>query len=185
MYQDTICQTEKSASIKVDDSAPSDEGPAFPPLSDPRGPEVVGDPKFQDRIREALSLLKSRDRHSYDIVSGYVGRIEQAAHSGMRATANPPTFFMSDSSALHSVTWAAASIAHDAYHSKLYFDFRGAHPGSPVPRAIWTGTAAEVKCNKFQLASMRRIGAPQSQIDHALINSDGHYIGQERSKRTW
>ena len=183
-YQSTSCQAGKSTPVR-EGATPSDEGPAFPPRSGGQAPEIVGDSKFQDRVREALSLLKSRDGPAYSVISGYVGRIEQSAHSGMRADSDPPTFLMSDASALYSVTWAAASIAHDAYHAKLYFDYRGAHPGSAVPADAWGGTVAEAKCTKFQVTAMRRIGAAQSEIDHALVNSDGHYIGQEWSTRKY
>ena len=184
-YQSTPCQAGKATTVRTTGAPPSDEGPAFPPRPSGQDPEIVGNGKFQDRVREALALLKERDSHAYSVVSGYVGRIEQSAHSGMRATSDPPTFLMSDATAMSSVTWAAASIAHDAYHSKLYFDYRGAHPGSAVPDDAWGGTLSETKCTKFQVITMRRIGAAQREIDHALVNSDGHYIGQDRSTRKY
>lgn len=114
-----------------------------------------------------------------------MGKIEQAAHSGMLATADPPTFLMSDATAMYSLTWAAATIAHDAYHSKLYFDYKGAHPGTEVPDDAWSGTAAEAKCIKFQIAAMRRIGAAPHEIDHTAANYDGHYITQDVRTRKY
>lgn len=188
-YQATACQVEKEAPARSQaeaEAAPlSDEGPAFPPRPGQQDLEIVGDGRFQDRVRAALSLLKARDSQAYSVVSGYVGRIQQSDHSGMRAYAEPPTFFMSDASAMYSVTWAAASIAHDAYHSKLYFDYRGAHPGSAVPDSAWKGLSMETKCMKFQLAAMRNIGATQREIDHAISDLDGRYSLQERSLRKY
>jgi Domain of unknown function (DUF4124) len=184
-YQSTPCRVGKATPVRIDGAPPSDEGPAFPPRDGSQEPEIVGNARFQDRVREAMSLLKSRDGYTYSVVLGYVGKIEQAPHSGMSATSNPPTFHMSDATAMDSVSWAAAAIAHDAYHSKLYFDYRGSHPGDAVPNDAWGGTISEAKCTKFQVAAMRRFGAPQYQIDHALVNMDGHYIGQELSTRKW
>jgi Domain of unknown function (DUF4124) len=184
-YQASPCQSGKTSSLAVNSSQSTNEGPTFPPRPDSQQPEVIGDSRFRSRAYEALALLKSRDSGAHAIVSGYVGRIEQSTHSGMNASADPPTFHMSDATAMYSVTWAAASISHDAYHSKLYHDFKGAHPDAPVPADAWSGTGAEIKCNKFQVAVMRRIGAPQEEIDHALVNSDGHYIGQEVSRRKY
>ncbi|MES2049186.1 MAG: hypothetical protein V4447_12360 [Pseudomonadota bacterium] len=184
-YQATPCQVGSASSAKPETAASSDEGPAFPPRPGHQDLEVVGDERFQERVRAALSLLKSRDSQAYSVVSGYVGRIQQSDHSGMRAYADPPTFFMSDASAMYSVTWAAASIAHDAYHSKLYFDYRGAHPGTAVPDGAWKGISMETKCMKFQIAAMRNIGATQREIDHAIADLDGRYSLQERSSRKY
>ena len=184
-YRESPCAAGHTRAVKAADAPASDEGPAFPPRSGNEEPEIVGDAKFQQRVSEALSLLKRQDARTYAVVAGYVGRIRQAAHSGMAATDDPPTFLMSDATAMYSVTWAAASIAHDAYHSKLYFDYQGAHPERHVPDNVWTGTVAEAKCTKFQIASMRRIGAAPHEIDNAAAYYDGHHIAQELSTRKY
>lgn len=88
---------------------------------------------------------------------------------------------MSDVTAYYSITWCAAAIAHDAFHSKLYHDHRTVHGGS-VPDAAWTGKDAEQQCMKHQLAVMARIGATQWEIDYAKKQSDGHYV---KDKETW
>lgn len=184
-YQASPCATGKMRAVKATDLPAQDEGPAFPPLTGNQDPQIVSDSKFQERVREALALLKKTDPRTYAVVIGYVGKIQQAAHSGMDATAEPPIFLMSDATAMPSLTWAAACIAHDAYHSKLYFDYKGAHPDSEVPDNIWTGTVAEAKCIKFQIASMRRFGAPQNEIDHSAGQYEGYYINHELSKRKY
>ncbi|AOW12699.1 hypothetical protein LPB72_16915 [Hydrogenophaga crassostreae] len=182
-YQASPCDTGKASPVRHADAPASDDGPAFPPLAGGKDPLIVGDAQFQARVREALALLKTRDARTYVVVTGYVGKIEQAAHSGMDATAEIPTFNMSDATAMYSVTWAAASIAHDAYHSKLYHDHKGAHPNSRVPDNIWTGNIAESKCIQFQIASMRRFNAPQNEIDNTAAQFQGYYANQPLSKR--
>lgn len=172
-YQSVPCSAGKETSLGISGVA-TPGYPASAPISGGTGPEVVGSAAFQDHVHKAMALLRARDPDAYSIVKGYVGRIEQAARSGMRANADPPTFFLTEAAASHSVTWAAAVIAHDSYHSKLYYDYRGSHTGA-VPRRAWGGTEAEIKCMRHQLAVMRRIGASQREIDHALVNADGHY----------
>ncbi len=179
-YQAVPCTNGKETPVGVSEAA-EPEFPASPPIANGTGPEVFGSAAFQERIHQALELLKARDPDAHAIVRGYVGRIEESAHSGMRAPANPPTFFLTWAAAKVSVTWAAAVIAHDSFHSKLYHDYRGARPGE-VPRRAWGGIEAEVKCMRHQLAVMRRIGASQREIDHALANADGHY-GSDRGVR--
>ena len=121
-------------------------------------PEIVGSARFTDQVQRAVLLLKTRDTNAYALVTNYVGRIEEGKRSGMWAYKIPPTYEMSDASAFYSVTWCAAVVAHDAFHSKLYRDYRKDH-SDPVPDSVWTGTAAEQQCMKFQLSVMGHIGA--------------------------
>jgi hypothetical protein len=188
-YQSVPCSSGKATALGITESREESGQPAAPPLSGGAEPQVIGSDPFRERVSQALSLLRARDASAYMVVTGYVGRIEQAPHSGMRAYGNPPTFLMSDATAMHSLTWAAAAIAHDSYHSKLYHDYKAAHQGD-VPRTVWSGTQAEIKCMRHQLAVMRRIGSSQWDIDHSLIQADGHYINdgeslEERNRRPY
>jgi hypothetical protein len=107
----------------------------------------------------------------------------------MCAYKDPPTYEMSDTTAFYSVTWCAATIAHDSYHSKLYHDYRKEHAGS-VPSEVWTGRPAERLCMKHQLAVMEHIGASKPEIDWAKQQADGHYVKDNEDwndyqKRDW
>ena len=144
-------------------------------------PEIVGSAGFSNRVHEALVLLKSRDTNAYNMVTNYVGRIKEAERTGMWAYKKPPTYEMSLKTAAYSVTWCAATIAHDSFHSKLYHDYRKAHGGS-VPDSVWTGTTAEKECMKHQLLVMESIGAPKWELDHARKQTDGHYV---KDGETW
>jgi hypothetical protein len=151
--------------------------------------EIVGTARFRDRVHEALALLKMKDASAFEIVTAYVKRIEEGKHSGMWAYKEPPTYQMSDATAYHSVTWCAATIAHDSYHSKLYHDYKKSHAGL-VPDEIWTGRSAEQQCMKHQLAVMEHIGASKPEIDWAKRQADGHYVKdkeawQDHEKHNW
>jgi hypothetical protein len=152
-------------------------------------PEIVGSSRFTNQVHLALLLLRSRDTNAYAIVTNYVGRIQQGERSGMWAYKTPPTYEMSDSTAFYSITWCAATIAHDSFHSKLYHDHRKVHRGH-VPDRVWTGTVSEKKCMNHQLAVMENIEAPKWEIDHAKKHQDGHYAKdhetwQDYKKRKW
>jgi hypothetical protein len=152
-------------------------------------PEIVGSTRFSEQVREALSLLESRDPEAYAIVTTYVGRIQEGERSGMWAYQDPPTYEMSDRTALYSVTWCAATIAHDSFHSKLYHDYLDAHGGA-VPDSVWIGKAAEQKCVRHQLRVMERIGASKAELDHAKKMAGGDYVKdgetwQDYEQRNW
>ena len=145
------------------------------------GPEIVGSLRFSNQVYQALVLLSSRDTNAYAIVTNYVGRISEGEHSGMWAYRTPPTYEMSDNTAFYSVTWCAATIAHDSFHSKLYRDYHKFH-GGDVPDDVWTGKAAEQQCMTHQLLVMEHIGASKWEIEYARTQQDGHYA---KDHETW
>jgi|SRR5579859_1042211 len=152
-------------------------------------PEIKGSAQFRNQVHEAVALLKARDPDAYVILTNFVGRIQEAKRSGMLAYNTPPTNEMSDATAFYSLTWCAATIAHDSFHSKLYHEYQKAHD-SLVPDAAWTGRAAEQQCMKHQLAVMERIGATTWEIDYAKRQANGDYAKdsetwEDYKKRTW
>jgi hypothetical protein len=144
-------------------------------------PEIIGSVEFSNQVQRALLLLKTRDADAFAIVTNYVGRIQEGERSGMWAHKTPPTYEMSRTNAFYSLSWCAATIAHDSFHSKLYHDYQKEH-GGPVPDPIWTGRAAERQCMKHQLLVMERIGAAKREIDYAKQQADGHYV---KENETW
>jgi hypothetical protein len=152
--------------------------------------EIQGSEQFLAQVRQALHLLKERDASAYAIVSSYVGLIQEGERSGMWAYKTPPTYVMSRDTAMSSLTWAAATIAHDSCHSQLYHEYRKAHAG-PVPNSVWTGTVAEQQCMRHQILVMEHIGASEREIEYARTQADGAYVkdkeswGEYYSNRKW
>jgi hypothetical protein len=99
----------------------------------------------------------------------------------MWAYKKPPTYEMSDTNAFYSLTWCAATIAHDSLHSKLYHDYRRTH-SDHVPDSIWTGRASEQLCMKHQLAVMEHIGASKWEMEYARKQAEGQYV---KDGETW
>ena len=155
-------------------------------LNEESGPsdiEVVGSVKFIDQVKRALVLIRDKAPDGFITVKKYIGRIEESDHSGMGAYLVPPTFHFSGKSAFYSLTWCAGDIAHDAYHSKLYNDYKEAN-GEPVPDSVWMGKDIEIKCLKYQSDILEKIGAPKNEIEY-VKSLDGSYAEIEYNKRNW
>jgi len=151
--------------------------------------EIEGSGRFKAQVRQALVLLQQQDLAAYEILTNNVGRIQEGEPSGMQAYATPPVYVMSDVTAFYSLTWCAATIAHDSFHSKLYHDYQRTNPGL-VPDSVWMGRAAEQKCMSYQIEAMRKLGSPEHEISYARTQADGHYVTdaqswQEYRNRNW
>jgi hypothetical protein len=135
---------------------------------------------------EALELLRTKAPQHYAVVGRYVGVIEcVASGSGMAAQQTPPRYLVGDVTRAGGTIWYAGTIAHDAYHSKLYHEYKVANPGRPVPASVWTGREAEAKCLEFQVAALAAMGASERTLDNVrnAINTD--YWDIPQSSRTW
>jgi len=156
------------------------------------GIEIIGPAQFIQQTRSALSLLQAKAPSAYAIVSGCIGRIESGPRSGMRSHAVPPTFFVADRTAFHSLTWYAGTIAHDSMHCKLYHGYASTK-GLPVPHEIFSGMAAERQCLTHQAWVLSAVGAPAREIDHVRagdgrhfdLNGDGRYTSEDYERRNW
>ena len=146
---------------------------------------ISGNPRFQQQVSSALSLLRGRSPDGYQIVTNNIGIIAQAKHSGMAAYRDPPTFDLNDRTAFYSVTWCAGSIAHDSMHSKLYFDYRRAHAGASVPDNVWIGETVEKACTDHQHHVLLQIEAPSNEIAQCVWNPKDRYWEVDYTKRNW
>jgi hypothetical protein len=155
--------------------------------------KIIGSEAFLGQTRAALALLEANDKAAFDKVQTYVGIIEQGEHSGMWAWEVPPRYEVGDPTAFYSVTWYASTIAHDATHSELYHQYAAAHPGEYVPDDVYGGVEIERFCNGYQLEVLKRIGAPQAEIDHMAaqdgthcdVDDDGDCDWDDYQNRDW
>ncbi len=154
--------------------------------------DVVGNETFIVQVKKAQELMKNKAPEEFEIIKNYVGLIRQAEHSGMLAYSQPPTYELNDRTAFYSITWCAGTIAHDAYHSKLYNDYKRSIGGA-VPDDVWMGQDAEKKCMGFQVEVMKKIGSPEHEIRYLNsldgtyydVNKDGRYDEDDYKKRDW
>ena len=147
---------------------------------------IQGTPKFDEQVEKALTLLKAQSPAGYATVTNYIGIIEEYKHSGMDVRHKPPCFQLNGYSAYYSVSWCAGVIAHDSFHSKLYFDYKKQHP-----RAIWVpskvdgGEVAERACLEYQLAVLKEIAAPANEIDWCRQSQTNRYWEVKYEHRNW
>ncbi len=112
------------------------------------GIDIIGDEKFIAQVSKALGVVEALSPQDFSFIKRYIGKIEQSERSGMVSDDIPPKFKLADRTAFHSVTWCAGSIAHDAYHSKLYDDYKKVH-GAPGHDSNWTLQKEEKECLKY------------------------------------
>ena len=130
---------------------------------------------FLKDVDAALRLLRDRVPSEYRDIKKFVGRIQEVDswhHGGMVPWKRPPTFLMDRGTASRSVTWAAGAIAHESCHSRLWHEYSKRHGTIDVPRAAWGGQANELRCIRYQVEVMKRLGAPVREIE-ALERADG------------
>lgn len=152
--------------------------------SDFYGVTVYGSASFIEQVERSLDLLRDKSPDAFKLTQRYAPRIEQNSRSGMRAYDDPPTFNLSEKTASVSDTWCAGSIAHDAYHSKLYHEYLEAHE-DPVPDEVWCGQARELECFRYQARVMRDIDAPESEITYVEHLDGSHFDLNGDGKETW
>jgi hypothetical protein len=108
-----------------------------------------------------MALL--RPTFFFQEVQRYLAVIKEGKRSGMKAHAKRPTFVVGRPTWQHSALWYAGTIAHDAYHSKLYHEAKDPTTNKPAAEC-WTGTAAERKCLAFQVQVLQSLHADENTV---------------------
>ena len=128
---------------------------------------IEGDPRyipnatFKPKIEECLKLLRDHAGAYSAWFSTYNLKIRAAERSGANFQDNAidialPTFEASE-------TWLASVIIHETVH---FWQYRDGH--------YQAGKVAEQEANKYQLAVLRCLAAPQFEITHMLSQDGGH-----------
>lgn len=137
--------------------------------------KVVGSNEFITQTEAALELLKNLSPVAFEKIQKYIGIIEQGKSSHMWAYEEPPRYEVDDIASFYSIKWYAGTIAHEAKHSEIYHQYQAKH-GLPVPADVWSSVDAEKICIEYQIDVMKKINAPQFDIDY-LGELDGTATG--------
>ena len=138
------------------------------------GISVIGPPYFRDRLRSAFYLLSTRAPRDLRFVQTYVKTVWMGAHSSM----HPGKYMIEFSPAVindYSTTWLAASITHEACHGEQW---RNAKNESLDQQA------KELECIRTQIETLKKIGAPESEINYARMADGKHYDVNKDGKFT-
>lgn len=134
--------------------------------------KVVGNNEFITQTKSSLEILKNLAPIAFEKIQKYIGTIEQGEFSHMWAFESPPRYEVSNKDSFYSIKWYAGAIAHESKHSELYQEYQAKH-GLPVPDNIWSSDKAEKTCIDYQIDIMKKINAPQLDIDF-LSQPDGN-----------
>jgi hypothetical protein len=146
--------------------------------------EIRGGNDFILHTKAALNLL--RPMPFFIEIQRYIGVIKQAKRSGMKAYAGKPTFKVGKPTWQHSAFWYASSMAHDAYHSKLYREAKSKNNGRRPDADCWTGTQAEKKCLAFQLLVLKELNADETMTAYVkALEKNPTYQGHNKGWRGW
>ena len=119
--------------------------------------EIIGDSQFIDEVKTALKLLKIKAKPSFSLIKEHIGKVKNSNQDSREFKKIPAVIGLSHETAFRSTTWLAASIAESACYAKEYHhpsSFFGFSKGGP-----------DKECSHYKLEVMRRIGAPQEEID--------------------
>jgi len=148
------------------------------------GIEIRGKPEFLFCTQESLDRLQSTSQ--FELIRKHVRVICQGRRSGMKAWADKPTFTVGKATWKHSDVWYAGTIAHDTYHSKLYFGAKGGNHGKEPDSDASTGVEAEKQCLAFQRKVLLELNADKkiiAYIDHCAQNPT--YQGHTTGWKSW
>jgi hypothetical protein len=135
---------------------------------------------FRPKIEGCLTLLRTRAATYHGWISSNVVKIRAFSRSGADISHNSIDIASLTFDA--SATWLASVLVHETKH---IMQFRA---GSD-----YTGTAAELECNRYQLEALRLMNAPASEISYLLaqdgnhfdLNGDGRYDAEDYRLRNW
>lgn len=116
---------------------------------------------FTEKCNECLDMLQKNASQYYSWMLKYELKIRSAEKSGANfkdgAIDIAPTTFNA------SKTWLASVFIHETVH---FWQYRSGK--------YQAGTSAESEANIYQLAVLRLLKAPQSEIAHMLSQNGGH-----------
>ena len=127
-----------------------------------------------------MALIQKESSRSYAIVTNYLSVIEVGKRSGVNVF--DKVFYASKVISGRKTIGYAEAIVHDAYHSKLYHDYRRAHKGKDVPADVFSGRQGEDKCIDAAVAFLKDAKAPEREIKSTLVYKHVDYFTVER---TW
>ena len=116
---------------------------------------------FQTKASRCLDLLMADAAQYYSWMMKYDLSIRPAARSG--ANFQDGAIDIAQSTFDASDTWLASVFIHETVH---FWQHRAGH--------YQAGTVAETEANRYQLAVLRCLRAPQAEITHMLSQNGGH-----------
>jgi len=131
------------------------------------GIRIDGDDRFVRRVESAMDIIR-RHPDFYELVNTYIDIIRPGVSPDRNVGggymdvfyAGGPTFVIDAITMAESLMWIAGSIVHDAYHSKLFFEYDSLWPDPD----IWADGLGHMKTYEVQIDFLREAGASSHYI---------------------
>jgi len=136
--------------------------------------QIGGDGRQRDRINGALDIIRQHPDF-YELVNTYLDMIRPSIlleTSYIDITG--PSAGIGRLSMDSSLMWIAGVIVHEAYHSKLYHEYRARNNRTP-PIDAWGSGLVHMKVYEVSMDFWREAGAPRLYLDHVQDFTDNYW----------
>lgn len=110
--------------------------------------EVYGRPEFRRAVTGALLLLRDEKLPAWDTLDQHVGSILEGTRTLVIVTAHPAFMLIDGPHSRQAPEFLAGTIAHMACSCQLHRTYEAGFPGRRIPRDVYSGTAAQERCEK-------------------------------------
>jgi hypothetical protein len=110
--------------------------------------EVFGSEDFRLCVRRALHLLRDHDLPAWETMTQHVDSIVEGRRTTIIVTAHPAFMFIQGPDWGRGPEVLAADIAFMACSCQLHRTYEARFPGLRVPRDIYAGSDARVRCSE-------------------------------------
>ena len=154
--------------------------------SEVAGITVHGPQGFREQVAAALRLLDAEAPESFRLCERYFGMVIMSRHSGVDVQARPVIVMLGEWAASASPRYVACTLAHEAFHCRLYWSYREDHPGAHhVPREVFSGENAERECLEYQIEVLRQLGGTDQEASGLRDSLKTEYWKVPWLQRTW
>ncbi|HEX9244462.1 MAG TPA: hypothetical protein VF875_18640, partial [Anaeromyxobacter sp.] len=122
------------------------------------GLEVYGREEFRRAVTNALRLLRDKKLPAWDTLTQHVSSIIEGTRTDAIVTAHPAFMFVDGPHSGQDPAFLAGTIAHMACSCQLHRNYEAEFPGRRVPRDIYSGNAAQERCEKAYQECLLALG---------------------------
>ena len=160
-------------------------------------PKFINQSDFANKIRSALTLLKTKAPAEFATMKSIIGKIRASQTSGANFNEEIMTIDIAKPTFDASLEWLTSVLIHETEHIKRYKDtgkkFGDAHLMTNKKVALQVMINEELACNKAQLLVLEKVGGKKYEIDylkaqkgdHFDIDKDGDYDMDDYRGRKW
>lgn len=122
------------------------------------GIRVYGHQEFRAAVREALLLIRDNKLPAWRTLTSHVGSIFAGRRTFVIVTAHPAFMFIDGPHSRQEPEFLAGTLAYLACSCELHRAYGAEFPGRRVPRDVYAGRAAEVRCESAHAECLQALG---------------------------